>query len=93
MKSTLTILMLVVSAGYALAAFAGLVGILPKSCSSFTLWPAWSPSHSAIPAGARASCTPCDLPLGVADVHFGSARVKENVAPLPDPLRAQMRPP
>jgi hypothetical protein len=31
MKSTLTILMLVVSAGYALAAFAGLVGILPSS--------------------------------------------------------------
>lgn len=31
MKSTLTILMLVLSAGYTLAAFAGLVGILPSS--------------------------------------------------------------
>ena len=31
MKSTLTILMLVLSAGYPLAAFAGLVGILPPS--------------------------------------------------------------
>jgi hypothetical protein len=31
MKSILTILMLVLSAGYTLAAFAGLVGILPSS--------------------------------------------------------------
>jgi hypothetical protein len=31
MKSTLTILMLVLIAGYTLAAFAGLVGILPSS--------------------------------------------------------------
>ena len=31
MKSALTILMLVLSAGYTLAAFAGLVGILPSS--------------------------------------------------------------
>ena len=31
MKSILTILMLVLSAGYTLAAFAGLVGILPPS--------------------------------------------------------------
>jgi hypothetical protein len=31
MKSTLTIVMFVLSAGYTLAAFAGLVGILPNS--------------------------------------------------------------